>query len=292
MNLKNKNKLIVLRFKKQDVVLLISLIIFFVIIFGAYYFVKKQEKNIEEIKLNKLTMIKSKDDVYWRKLGQTVFEKAKKTASETTFKGDKVRDFQIDINLALSYFDKALELNQKSYDNHLALAEFYDFLIPYVSGSEKDSANHYVYLIKNFSLENNIKRQAVRILIINYDKAIIIGDNAQAKGSLKIAAELSKNLIQYDAINLYGKYFSALIARREKNFDLATTTLEMLKPFLNNEPDLYFELGQAYFQTNQFKQAKLNFEIAGRMSEVYKKNSAVYLRNIEELSKQKTSIKK
>ncbi len=249
---------------------------------------------MKEIELtNKIVEQAKKDDVYWRKKGLLVLGELKKIVSlNSDITGTEAKKFQDSIGEGLGYLKKAKEMNLKSYENWLALARFYDFLIPYVSGSEGDASEYYLYIIKNFSTDYDVLRHAVRVLIINSDKSSQIGKIGISNSSLLIASELSKNLSQKDPVNLYGRYYGALIARRQKNYTLATSTLEQIKPFLNKEPDLYFELGIAYLETGQLEFAKINFVTASKMSDIYQKNSAMYLRIIEEKMAQINTSKK
>ena len=272
---------------------LLGMILLFIISFSLFYFVQKEQKIQETILANKMAEQAKKNDVYWRELGIKIFGDLKKMVAEKNqMTGIEAKEFQDDIGEGLSYLIKAKELNIKSYDNWLALARFYDFFIPYVAGFESDASEHYLYILKNFSADYDVKRHAVRVLIINSDKASQAGKNETSKSSLSIASELSKNLSQNDPVNLFGKYYEALIARRLKNYNFATSTLEQIKPFLNKEPDLYFELGMAYLETNQFEKAKINFETSSKMSDVYQKNCAIYLRMINEKMDKKATLKK
>ncbi len=269
------------------------LVVFLSVFTGILYLVNRQ-RNLQKLIMTQRQLEQSKkNDVYWRKLGDEILIKLKKSVSANKeLSGEEGKLFQNSIGEALGYYKKAKELNTSSYDNWLALARFYDFLIPYVAGSENDAAESYLYLIKNFPVNFDVMRHAVRVLIINSDKSLSIGKNSISNNSLNIASEISKNLSLNDPVNLYGKYYSALIARRQKDFNFATSTLEQIKPFLNKEPDLFFELGKAYFETNQFEKAKINFELAAKMSEIYKKNSESYLRLIEEKLKLKPVTKR
>lgn len=279
----NRKKLIILKISRQNFYVILVAILLFFISFGLFYFVKKEQKIKEAALANQIAQQIKKDDVYWRKLGEQILKELKQNiASNKDLAGNEAKKFQDKIGEGLGYLKKAKELNIKSYDNWLASARFYDFLIPYVSGSESDASENYLYIIKNFPVNYDVLRHAVRVLIINSDKSLQVGKVGISNSSLSIASELSKNLSQKDPVNLYGKYYGALVDRRQKNYDLATSTLEQIKPFLNKEPDLYFELGIAYLETNQFEKAKINFESASKMSNVYRKNCAVYLRLIEE----------
>ncbi len=281
-----KNNYIVLKISRRTIFIVLAIIVFFIVSFFLYTFVHKQEKLKEIALANKIAQQGEKNDVYWRKLGDEKFVKMRKMVdTKKEISGEDGKIFQDDIGNALSYFKKAKELNPNNYDNLLSLAQFYDFLIPYVSGAEKDASSYYLLLIKKFPMNYDVMRKAVRVLIINSDKAAVLGDNESANNSLKLAAELSNNLSKNDPINLYGQYYGALIARRQNNFDLATSTLERIKPFLVNEPDLYFELGQSYLSVNKFEKARINFNVASSLSDVYKKNSEMYLRLIEEKTK-------
>lgn len=281
-----KNNLIVFKINRHKLYILLALILFFITSFGLFYFVKKQERLKEVALAQKKFEESKKNDVYWRKLGDEIFVKLKKNVnSNRELTGEGAKNFQDGVGEALDYYKKAKELNSTDYDNWLALARFYDFLIPYVAGAENDAAESYLYIIKNFPVDFGVMRHAVRVLIINSDKSLLLGKVAASNNSLKIASELSKNLSQNDPVNLYGKYYSALIARRQKDFDFATSTLEKIKPFLDKEPDLYFELGKAYLETGQIDKGKSNFEIASGMSEIYRKNSEIYLRLIAEKKK-------
>lgn len=281
-----KNNIVVLKISRHKLFVILVVVLFFIISFSLFYFVEKQDRLRQVALAQKKFEESQKNDIYWRKLGDEIFIKLKKNVSlNKELTGAEAKNFQNDVGEALGYFKKARELNNYSYDNWLALAKFYDFLIPYVVGAENNAAESYLYIIKNFPIDFDVMRRAVRVLIINADKSYLLGKIAASNNSLKIASELSKNLSQNDPVNLYGKYYSALIARRQKDFNFATSTLEQIKPFLNKEPDLYFELGKAYLETRQFEKAKSNFEIASGMSDIYRKNSEIYLRLIQEKNK-------
>lgn len=279
----DRKKLIVFKIKRKNLYLVVFFVILFLLSSSAFYYNKKQDEKNSAYKIS--SEIK-KDDKYWRQFGELVFDKIKKSINlNSQLTGETAKEFQNDVNVALGYFNKAKELNPDSYDNWLALAKFQDFLIPYVSGAQSDAVASYLHILKFFPNNNDVVRQAVRVLIIASDKASLLGSVGDANNSLLIAEQLSKNLSQSDPVNLYGQYYRALIARRQKNFNFATSTLEQIKPFLNKEPDLYFELGQAYLETNQLGKSKVNFEAAAAMSDIYKKNSEMFLRLIEEKSK-------
>lgn len=293
LNRLSRKKIIILKISRQNLYIILLAVICFLISFSLFYFVKREQKLKESILAKKMAEQAKKDDVYWRKMGEQILVEMKKNvATNKDIVGDEAKKFQDNIGIGLGYLKKAKELNIKSYENWLVLARFYDFLIPYVSGSESDASENYLYIIKNFPVDYDVLRHAVRVLIINSDKSSQTGKIGISNSSLSIASELSKNLSQKDPVNLYGQYYGALIARRQKRYDVATSTLEQIKPFLNKEPDLYFELGIAYLETDQFEKAKINFETASKMSDVYQKNSAVYLRLIEEKLNQKTTSKK
>lgn len=281
-----KNNVVILKINRYKLFVILAVVLFFIISFSLFYFIKNQERVKEAALAQKKFEESQKNDVYWRKLGDEIFIKLKKNVSlNKELTGAEAKNFQNGVGEALGYFKKAKELNNYSYDNWLALARFYDFLIPYVAGAENDAAESYLYVIKNFPINFDVMRRTVRVLIINADKSSLLGKVSASNNSLKIASELSKNLSQNDPVNLYGKYYSALIARRQKDFNFATSTLEQIKPFLNKEPDLYFELGKAYLETKQLEKAKSNFEIASGMSDIYRKNSEMYLRLIKEKNK-------
>lgn len=276
---KTKN-ILTLKFEKKKFFIFCLLLILIFISVGTFLYFSKQDSKLKQSVAN---LQVKKDENFYRRSGGVLFKKMRQMISENKNLSDaQAIEFQKTSTAALSNYRKAKELNPKNYLNHLALAKICDFLIPYMEGIEKEAAENYLEVVKNMPNDYETTRSALRVFIILADNSFILGDKKTTESSLVIAKTMAQKFLQDDPTNLPGIYYSALIARREGDINFATSTLEHLKLILDKEPDLHFELAIAYFSVGNFPKAKTEFETASRLSSVYKKNSVMYLKMIEE----------
>jgi len=233
--------------------------------------------------MNQAVTLNRDNDAYYRSLSQVALAKVQSiiNAANTTQNPNLLNDFQAAVSNAISYGQRATQINPNDSLNWTALGFVYQSLVPFIEGSEGAAMSAYDKAIE-FDPKNpahEFSRASTYLVLadraqLRLNQAGVAPQAAetlakQRAESLENARVSLEKSIQLKPDYAQANYLLAQVLIRQGNLSRAIQQVEAVRPLAPFDIGVAFQLGVLYYQANDFAKAEGEFLRAVSINENY-----------------------
>lgn len=204
-----------------------------------------------------------RDSDYWRLIGEikwhqadTKLREVKSISDQSTVQTRINNITREDAGSALTYLERARDLDPYNWQNHAALGNFYESFVAYVPEAEKMSSFSFLHAAELNPENLSMQVAALRNLIFYADRLAAQNRHNEKNQALLLAQNVLKNVKNRKLSDSIYSFYHGLILLRSLQYDKAILELKAASKLMPDNAYLLFEIGVAYYAQGDLVNAR------------------------------------